>query len=405
MIMSKYTTEVRYICEVAAENVVSQGYSKLSDILKTAAPKVFNFDFPIFDEEYRLPLEIKILRHYYTREIGEETLGLWKLRLETRMNEIMPYYNQLYKSQLLDFNPFWNVNLTTKHNKENTGDKTGNETIDRDDTDSKTETFTSDVNVTDTTKEGTVRSGTTHDTKNGKLQTTQTENIIADKTKEEHTGGNSQTHTHTDDSHNITDSRTGKNTIKGDSTTTPNTTDYKLYSDTPQGALTGVNNEKYLTNATKETSSGNTKVVNNSTENTEGSSTSKDTQLLDSDVNVTYTEDVTSNATESSENNLSVDTTTGDEGNGEYSDDWKTDTTYNSDTGTESTKTSSDKFASDITTNTKENFTNTEDYLQHVYGKSAGKSYSELLMEYRKTFLNIDNMIIDELSDLFINLW
>ena len=113
--MSKYTTEVRFICETAAGYTESVDYDLVEETIQKAIPKVFNFDFPIFDESYRNVLCTKILKHYYTREICEETVGLWKLRLNTRLNEIMPYYNQLYKSELLEFNPFYDVDITTKN--------------------------------------------------------------------------------------------------------------------------------------------------------------------------------------------------------------------------------------------------------------------------------------------------
>ena len=107
--MSKYTTELRFICENAAGLIESLGESSVEGIITKAAPIIFDFDWPIFDESYRLNLEKKILRHYYTREIGEETLGLWKLRLQDRLNLIMPKYNQLYESAQLQFNPFYDV--------------------------------------------------------------------------------------------------------------------------------------------------------------------------------------------------------------------------------------------------------------------------------------------------------
>ena len=113
--MSKYTTELRYICEYEAGLSESKGYNNIDEIVTLAAPKIFSFDFPIFDEEYRLPLEKKILKHYYTREISEETYGLWKLRLEDKMNLIMPYYNKLYPSDDLDFNPFNDTDITKEH--------------------------------------------------------------------------------------------------------------------------------------------------------------------------------------------------------------------------------------------------------------------------------------------------
>lgn len=110
--MSKYTTEVRFICESKAGRSESADGASVNEVIELARPKIFDFDFPIFDEEYRPILERKILKHYYTREIGLETYGLWKLKLDTKLNEIMPYYNQLYESELLEFNPLYDVNYT-----------------------------------------------------------------------------------------------------------------------------------------------------------------------------------------------------------------------------------------------------------------------------------------------------
>lgn len=109
--MSKYTTEVRFICESASGLSESKGYNDVEQIISTARSTIFDFNYPIFDENYRAILETKILKHYYTREIGEETVGLWKLRLNTRMNEIMPYYNKLYESELIEFDPMSNFNF------------------------------------------------------------------------------------------------------------------------------------------------------------------------------------------------------------------------------------------------------------------------------------------------------
>lgn len=88
-----------------------------------------NFDFglknyPIFDEDYREVLNNKILMHYYMDEIGFETAGLFKVYLNNKMNEIMPYYNELYKKQkdlLLNFDKTTNMTETfTRDNTTNT---------------------------------------------------------------------------------------------------------------------------------------------------------------------------------------------------------------------------------------------------------------------------------------------
>lgn len=126
--MSKYTTEVRFICENSAGLSKSEGADNVDSILDKCWNKVFNFDFPIFDENYRQVLCRKILKHYYTREIAHETVGRWKLALNAKLNEIMPYYNQLYKSELLEFNPFYDVDLTRKREGSGTSNRTSNNT-------------------------------------------------------------------------------------------------------------------------------------------------------------------------------------------------------------------------------------------------------------------------------------
>lgn len=126
--MSKYTTEVRFICENSAGLSESEDADNVDSILDKCWNKVFNFDFPIFDENYRQVLCRKILKHYYTREIAHETVGRWKLALNAKLNEIMPYYNQLYKSELLEFNPFYDVDLTRSREGSGTSNKTSNNT-------------------------------------------------------------------------------------------------------------------------------------------------------------------------------------------------------------------------------------------------------------------------------------
>lgn len=302
--MSKYTTEVRYICEVNSGLNDSVGYSKIDDVITGAIPKIFDFDFPIFDENYRTILEKKILKHFYTREICEETVGLWKLRLVTKMNEIMPYYNKLYRSELLEFNPLYTANLTRTKKTDYDSNRNENENI----------SDTSSSNRT-TTNYGTVNNTTSN---NGEVDTT----------------NNSKT--------------------TGTGSGTSNNTSTDLYSDTPQGALSGVESNTYLTNARKVTDNGNT---SSNTSNT-NSSTEK----------VESSESGTNNTTASDNG---TDNSTGTYGR--------------------------------IRGNT-DALTSTEDYLETVVGYE-GTSASDLLLKFRETFLNIDVMILNELEDLFFQLW
>lgn len=125
--MSKYTTEVRYICEFYANKQSSVELLGVNEVIEKALPFIFDFTFPIFNENYRQTLERKIIKHYYTREIGYETVGLWKLKLGIKLNEIMPYYNKLYKSELLDFNPLLTENRTKSGIRNNDSTSTHNE--------------------------------------------------------------------------------------------------------------------------------------------------------------------------------------------------------------------------------------------------------------------------------------
>lgn len=79
---------------------------KLSELINEG----FNFgltdlDYPIYDETYRSNLNDKILKHYWNYEIGQETESMFRFSLNRKMNEIMPYYNQLYKSEQLEIDP------------------------------------------------------------------------------------------------------------------------------------------------------------------------------------------------------------------------------------------------------------------------------------------------------------
>ena len=77
--------------------------SKYTTTIKTLIDNNFDFQmtsYPIFDENYRETLNQKILYHYYENEIGFETASLFRFYLNNKLNEIMPYYNQLYNNQM-----------------------------------------------------------------------------------------------------------------------------------------------------------------------------------------------------------------------------------------------------------------------------------------------------------------
>lgn len=70
--------------------------------------------FPIWDEDHRGELEKKIIEHYYFRQIGFETVGRFKFKLNTRLREIMPRFNKLYVTTTFQYNPIENYNMEEK---------------------------------------------------------------------------------------------------------------------------------------------------------------------------------------------------------------------------------------------------------------------------------------------------
>nr|DAG68982.1 MAG TPA: Lower collar protein [Caudoviricetes sp.] len=122
--MSSYTTEVRYIVETLAEKK-----GTIEEMINSAKSKIFDDYWYTENAEYKPVLEQKILRSYYTREIGQETYGLWKLKLNTTLAEIMPKYNLLYKTydSIID-KLISNVDLTETRNDTGKATNTDNAT-------------------------------------------------------------------------------------------------------------------------------------------------------------------------------------------------------------------------------------------------------------------------------------
>lgn len=96
--MSKYTTELRYVVEQSLDDL---GLSHNESNWYRIYDKLGLDDYPMFSEAYRPTLNNKIIRHYYTREIGAETVGRFRMFVRDSMHMIMPYYNQLYESEIV----------------------------------------------------------------------------------------------------------------------------------------------------------------------------------------------------------------------------------------------------------------------------------------------------------------
>lgn len=338
--MSHYTMTVRAICETAAGLTSDVGYADVVQVLNASWDKIFE-DFPIFEEAHREILCKKILRHYYMDEIAFETVGLWKLELNTKMQEIMPKYNELYSISASIINPLYNKSVV----KEFTGNVTDDKTSTR--TDNLKDTHSGDVKTVST---GT-RTDDLTDTNGGKLVTdtdsTRTDNLSAKKTVGTDT------------------------TVSSEASTSSDVDTYS--SDTPQGSLSDVKSGKYMTTAN----------ISDSTTTTKGK-----------DITATDTTDITVNT--GTQKNSSTDTVT--------------DSRTLKKTGTvkdEGTSTVTDTSAVAHTGTVSDTGKTVSDskHTEKVSGYEGSDIQGELLAKYSNTQINIDMMIITELSGLFMQIW
>ena len=79
--MSKYTLQLRYIYE-------DENYN------------LFDFPYNLYDNDLKPWFEEKFYHHFMFYEIGFDTIGMFKQRLMSKLNDIFPYYKQLYETEI-----------------------------------------------------------------------------------------------------------------------------------------------------------------------------------------------------------------------------------------------------------------------------------------------------------------
>ena len=382
--MAIYTTLLRSIVEQrqADEHVGPDDFSVAYRTLGLA-------DYPIFDESYRSQLNDKIIRHFYFREIGFETVAQFRWRMDATMRENMVYFNQLYESLNLIVDPITNVrytyqdvfNLATEETGTGTKSTTGSGTS------SGTETHAGD-DVTEAAK-GTT---TTETTQYGHTETETLDHghTLTDTT----TYGRSQT---TDDT--TTYGRT-ENTVNGgsDQTLEGATHEREIRSDTPMNQIPtgGVENLNYATEVTYTDREG-----QRAGSTTYGGTTAVTFGGSDNEVSTTDTTgtDITAHAH------------TGEDVTERVHGGTDTDTTRHTGADT-TTLTHGEQVTTSGTTSATESVTSgdtrtigTDTTKEHTGSGYQGTSPSKLLEEYRKTFLNIDMQVIASIDKLFFGLW
>lgn len=118
--MSKYTITIKDI----VNNYNLFDNKTIDEKLDYARSYLFDFNYPIIDDVTKKRIEIAILKHYYYREIAFETVGMFKIKLNDRLNLIMNRYNALYQKQDLTLSPY--VNSYLKEYGDSNGNSSSN---------------------------------------------------------------------------------------------------------------------------------------------------------------------------------------------------------------------------------------------------------------------------------------
>ena len=397
LLMSNFTTQVRYLCESFGGE--AHGVREIDNQIKRANRTIFDFDYPIFDKNYKEELELKIIRHYYMREIGAETFGLWQLYLCDKMNEIMPYYNQLYTSTLLKLEPL--INISTSNVETENENYKGNEVTGNVKGTSVNENVSSDLTDNWGARQDSYREGqhTSDSTNTSSSQNSSGSITTPGVTTTVRNTGSSEDSNNT----SATDTQTQP------STSTSKSTSWNINSDTPQGGLNNITkgtaavsdanlgaphgDTQYAssidesTNTSKSESTAGTSVTTSSSSgSTQNDSTST--------TSVTGHDDVQSNDSSSSNSYSAVkDGTTA---NG-----------YEQKSGSDNHAGNTSRYYVDKTNDdtTHDSNSSRDKSLYNAVKGLSGVSQSKLLQEWRETFLNIDKQIIEDLGVLFFGLY
>lgn len=122
--MARYTVEVKTILKQCwldrnpDKDIEDLDMISPMDLCETVWDSIFDFPFPMFQGMTKQELCSQILMFYYMREIGLETVPLWKHYLQVRLTGIMPYYVKLAESEISKAEALQNRNVTERTNRQ-----------------------------------------------------------------------------------------------------------------------------------------------------------------------------------------------------------------------------------------------------------------------------------------------
>ena len=192
--MAKYTFELRELFTPIKFNPPIftrdevEGFFKdyeLSDYLTNEQIETIN-TFGVWSKD---KLARKIVDHYYMRESGFETIGLFKHYAKVTMQEIMEKYLPLIYSASIQYDPLINVDYTETFNRTASGENSGTST-------SESSSNSSSVGINSDTPQGQVNKQTIL---NGNYATntagSENESSIQDETNTSGTSSNEEEYT------------------------------------------------------------------------------------------------------------------------------------------------------------------------------------------------------------------
>ena len=86
---------------------------KMMDIVRSNYD-LFDFSYNLYDNSLKQYFEEKFKQHFFLYEIGFETVGLFKQQLQMTLNDIYPYYKQLYETEIRTKNVDFMLNKDLK---------------------------------------------------------------------------------------------------------------------------------------------------------------------------------------------------------------------------------------------------------------------------------------------------
>lgn len=124
--MSKYTYQLRNVIMFTSLNEVKSWLTDydLADYLTSDQLEVVT-EAGLFDKD---KLADRIINHYYMREIGVETIGLFKLRIKTKLDLLMERYAPLIYTNSIEYDILVNEDYTETFNRSTSGTDTNTNT-------------------------------------------------------------------------------------------------------------------------------------------------------------------------------------------------------------------------------------------------------------------------------------